>query len=111
MPIADKNRFRPTPNFRSKRQQKLVRVQLYNSRNEMQDIMVRDISARGLSAVARDNAPAMGEVVTVQLPDKSSLWGIVRWVEDQQFGIEFDVSTKYEDVPAAGLIDAPSRIY
>ena len=69
--------------LRTLEDKKLVRVQLYNSRNEMQDIMVRDISARGLSAVARDNAPAMGEVVTVQLPDKSSLWGIVRWVEDQ----------------------------
>ena len=111
MPIADKDSFRPTPNFRGKRQQKLVRVQLYNAQGMLQDIMVKDISARGLSAVARECPPGRGEVVTVQLPDKTTLSGIVRWVDALQFGIEFDVSSRYEDVPTAGLLDSPARIY
>ncbi|MBU6268816.1 MAG: PilZ domain-containing protein [Sphingomonadales bacterium] len=59
----------------------------------VQDIMVRDFSDKGVSAATRGPAPALNEVVTILLPDNRALWGIVRWVEGNLFGVEFDVNT------------------
>ena len=94
MSVADKRSFQPTPNFRSKRQPKLVKLELYNAQNEKQEIMVRNISATGLSAAARSTPPGVNEVVTVKLPNQADLWGLVRWVDGRLFGVEFDVSVR-----------------
>ena len=93
--------FKPTPNFRARRRRTLVKVQLRNSRNEVQDIMVQDISSTGLRATARSTPPNIDEVVNVQLPDSNVLWGLVRWVEGNQFGVEFDVSSSQVDISSA----------
>ncbi|MDE2405260.1 MAG: histidine kinase [Sphingomonadales bacterium] len=62
----------------------------------VQDIMVRDFSSKGFSAATRGTAPHRDEVVTVLLPDNRALWGIVRWVKGNVFGVEFDVNTPPE---------------
>lgn len=97
MTFVDKSVFRQTPNFRARRRRTLVKVQFRNSRNELQDIMVQDISSAGMRATARIAPPDVDEVITVQLPDSNVLWGIVRWVEGNQFGVEFDVSSSPVD--------------
>jgi hypothetical protein len=93
MSVVDKSAFRPTPVFRESRNRRLTRVTLVDAADQVQDIMVRDLSARGLSATAARVPPGKGEIVSLRLPDDRVLWGIVRWVDGAQFGIEFDVSS------------------
>ncbi|WP_298196169.1 PilZ domain-containing protein [Novosphingobium sp.] len=90
MTLVDKSRFVPTPVFRARRKRVVVRVRVEGAPGESQDAMVRDISAAGMSAVARVAPPAANDLVTIALPDGSTLWGIVRWVEGKAFGVEFD---------------------
>ena len=54
------------------------------------DVIVRDISSRGLSAAAKGPPPALDEVVQARLEDGRELWGLVRWREGNLFGVEFD---------------------
>ncbi|WP_235037912.1 histidine kinase [Novosphingobium sp. 18052] len=56
-------------------------------------MIVRDISSRGLSAAALGDPPALNEVVRARLEDGRELWGLVRWREDNLFGVEFDTQT------------------
>lgn len=53
-------------------------------------VIVRDISTRGLSAAAKGAPPALNEVVRARLADGRVLWGLVRWQDDNLFGVEFD---------------------
>jgi hypothetical protein len=103
MTIVDKSLFKPTPTFRARRKRVMARVQLHDAEGTAQDVMVRDISATGMSAVARSGAPDAQEIVTVTLPDGSSVWGMVRWVEGKAFGVEFDASSRQE--PVAGVLE------
>jgi len=97
MALADPRAFTPMPVFREMRRRGLTRLSLTIGNNPRQDIMVRDYSSRGFSAAAQATPPATDEVVAVHLPDGRTLWGIVRWVERNVFGVEFDVSA-----PAGG---------
>ena len=103
MTLVDKSQFVPTPVFRARRKRVVVRVQVEGAPGDSQDAMVRDISATGMSAVARVSPPASDDLVSIALPDGSSLWGIVRWVDGKAFGVEFDKSSHSQ--PASGLID------
>jgi len=94
MTLVAKDLFRPTPMFRARRKRMLVRVQVEGGEGEPREAMTRDISASGMSAVARGKAPLAGEVVSVTLPDESVLWGIVRWSEAATFGVEFDPGSR-----------------
>lgn len=107
MTLIDKALFRPTPTFRARRKRVLVRVQVCGAEGTPGDALVQDISASGMSAVARQAAPAQGEVVTVNLPDGSTLWGMVRWTKARSFGVEFAPSSR-EAAAAAGAILAGS---
>ncbi|HKX79440.1 MAG TPA: PilZ domain-containing protein [Novosphingobium sp.] len=84
--------FIPTPIFREKRRSRLIKLEMRDSADVLRDILVRDVSAHGFSAVARREPPVLDEVVSVTMPDARVLWGIVRWVEGKSFGVEFDVS-------------------
>ena len=97
MTFIDSAAFRETPNFRARRKRALVRVQLFNANNVLQDVMVVNISSTGIRATARVSAPEKDEVISVHLPDGTELWGIVRWVEGRDFGVEFDVSSPVAD--------------
>ena len=93
MGLANPAAFKPTPVFRESRKRGLTRLTIVTGSGDRQDIMVRDFSSRGFSAAAHGTAPAADEIVTVLLPDGRALWGIVRWVERNVFGVEFDVNT------------------
>jgi len=97
MAFIDSAAFRETPNFRARRRRALVRVQLFNAQNVLQDVMVVNISSTGIRATARIKAPDKDEVISVHLPDGTELWGIVRWVSGRDFGVEFDVSSPIAD--------------
>ncbi|MCB2060167.1 MAG: PilZ domain-containing protein [Novosphingobium sp.] len=106
MRSVDKSSFRPTPNLRARRRRTLVKVELHNSRNELQDIMVQDVSFTGLRATARNTPPQPDEMVTVRMPDSQVLWGLVRWVDGNQFGVEFDVSSSPANAADADSVAA-----
>jgi len=93
MPSGRASGFQPTPVFRERRRPRLVKLALRNAQGELLDIMVRNVSARGLNAAARGEPPRRNEVVTVHLPDDRVHWAIVRWVDGNLFGVEFDVSS------------------
>lgn len=84
--------FIPTPIFREKRRSQLIKYELRNARDEVLEIIVRDVSSRGFSAAAKSAPPAINEVVSMAMPDGRVLWGIVRWTEDNLFGVEFDTT-------------------
>lgn len=105
MSVVDKNAFRPTPVFRESRNRRLTRVTLIDAADQMQDIMVRDLSSRGLAATAARVPPGEGEIVSIRLPDDRVLWGIVRWVAGAQFGVEFDVSSGNADCRTGSYLE------
>ncbi|HUD29948.1 MAG TPA: histidine kinase [Novosphingobium sp.] len=86
----DEPRFRPTPRLRERRRRRCMRFALTDSHGVEIAVIVRDISPRGLSAAAMGKAPALNEVVRARLEDGRELWGLVRWREDNLFGVEFD---------------------
>lgn len=86
----DKLRFRPTPNLRERRRRRCLRFVLTDSRGAEIAVIVRDISSRGLSAAALGDPPSLNEVVRAALEDGRELWGLVRWRDDNLFGVEFD---------------------
>lgn len=86
----DTSRFKPTPILRERRRSQFARFTLYDARGESIDVIVRDISSRGLSAAAAGTPPAENEVVRAQIEDGRELWGLVRWTEGNLFGVEFD---------------------
>ena len=102
MALVDKALFKPTPAFRARRKRVMVRVWVHGPGGLSQDVMVRNISATGMSAVARAAPPAPDDIVQVTLPDSTALWGLVRWVEGKAFGVEFDPASREE--AAAGAI-------
>lgn len=86
----DTSRFKPTPVPRERRRSRLARFTLYDAVGEPIDVIVRDISSRGLSAAAAGTPPAENEVVRARLEDGRELWGLVRWIDGNLFGVEFD---------------------
>lgn len=102
MVLVDKSLFTPTPVFRARRRKLTVRVRVAGGDGPAQEALARDVSPQGMSAIAHKAAPPAGEVVSVALPDGSSLWGVVRWSEGKAFGVEFDPASR--EVPPAGSI-------
>ena len=91
MSIASAEGFRPTPNFRERRRRGMVLVKMTDGTGHHRPIMVRDISAKGISAVAQGTPPVPDELVCVHLPNGRSAWGLVRWVTRNLFGVEFGI--------------------
>lgn len=90
----DAPRFTPTPIPRERRRQRCTRFTLADAAGDPLDVMVRDISSRGLSAAALGEAPAPDEIVRARLGDGTEVWGLVRWREGKLFGVEFDVGAR-----------------
>lgn len=101
MPLAPTEAFRATPKFRERRRRGMVLVTLVDSAGETRAIMVRDVSAKGLSAAAQGEAPVPDEVVSIHLPNGGVAWGLVRWVRRNLFGVEFG-TTLHEPGEAQG---------
>ena len=100
MPSGRTSGFQPTPIFRERRRAQLVKLALRDAQGALLDIMVRNVSARGLNAAARGEPPQINEVVTVHLPEGHVHWGIVRWVDGNLFGVEFDISQGSQEAAA-----------
>lgn len=86
----DKPRFKPTPILRERRLHRCAHVTLTDSDGERIDVIVRDVSSHGLSAATAGDPPAYNDIVRASLEDGRELWGLVRWVDGNLFGVEFD---------------------
>jgi hypothetical protein len=91
--MTSSDRFVATPVIREKRRPQVARMQLRDGTGEPIEIIVRDVSARGISAMTRGRVPHEEEVVSIDLPDGREFWGLVRWVKGSRFGVEFDVTS------------------
>jgi hypothetical protein len=92
MPTASKKGFCPTPNFRERRRRGMALVKMIDGAGLHHQIMVCDVSAKGISAAARGTPPVPDEVVCIHLPDGRLAWGLVRWVRRNLFGVEFGIN-------------------
>jgi len=81
----------------------MARIRLVNGQGEDLDVIVRDISGQGMAAAARGAPPALDEVVSVLLPSGGQVWGLVRWVDRNLFGVEFEATPATAE--AAALLD------
>lgn len=76
--------------MREHRERRLLRGQMQTERLPAFDIVIRNISARGLCATCKGLPPVTGEFAELQLPDNRSVTATVRWASGQVFGVEFD---------------------
>lgn len=87
MTTSDKN-----PDIvREARERRLIRAEMRSDRLSPHDILIRNVSGRGLGANSRGTLPPIaGELVTIRLPDGQMVQAHVRWTEGMGFGVELD---------------------
>lgn len=81
---------------REPRQPRIVRARLVHRDGEVQDIVIRNVSATGIGASARGPAPVRGERVMVVLPGEQEVTGMVRWFGGHTFGMQLDAPLDLE---------------
>lgn len=102
MTTVDKSRFRATPVLRPRRRKLMARVRLVNGTGLAQDVVVENVSAQGVQVILSGTAPELGEMVSLELPESQTLWGVVRWIDGIRFGIEMDTTATPPDQPGTG---------
>ncbi len=102
MPSSQPGVFQPTPILRPRRRIAVRHVRLKDADGVVIDAMLQDISANGLRGVCRSGSIGAHDVVTLELPDARSVWGVVRWTDGAMFGVEFDtLDCRDECLPSA----------
>lgn len=91
--FMDAPRFQPTPIPRPRRRKRCTHVTLTDSAGNAIDVMVRNLSSRGLSAACAGTPPHCNAVVRAVIGDGRELWGLVRWVKGNVIGVEFDTGS------------------
>ncbi|HVR90207.1 MAG TPA: PilZ domain-containing protein [Novosphingobium sp.] len=89
---------------REPRQRRLIRARMFNDRLPGVDIIIRNISGRGIGAASRGLPPVKGEKLSILLPHHEEVTGLVRWVDNLSFGFELDL-----DLDLQALRDAIQR--
>jgi hypothetical protein len=89
MSYLDHN-FVPADDSRSPRQRRLVRAHMTDSFGETSDIVIRNVSEKGLGASSQGTLPLRGSTVTITIPQGMTMTGEVRWIADKSFGVKFD---------------------
>lgn len=77
-------------NHREPRERRLIRGEMETDRLPRHNILIRNISPRGLGASCRGLPPMVEETASIRLPDGQVITGMVRWVREQEFGVRFD---------------------
>ncbi len=85
-----KHDFVPADEMRLPRQRRLVRALVTDSFGTKYDIVIRNVSEKGLGATMQGVPPLRGTTVTVIIPQGMTMDGTVRWVDGSAFGVEFD---------------------
>ena len=88
------------PLVREIRQRRLMLARVSGPGIADQEIVIRNISKRGLGAATQGVKPMMGDRLSVSLQDGQKIDGIVRWQDGPCFGlglvVELDASAQEE---------------
>ena len=87
MSYLDHN-FVPAEGARLPRQRRLIRAQMTDGFGMNYDIVIRNVSEKGLGATMQGVPPIRGSEVTVRIPQGMAMAGTVRWVDGSGFGVE-----------------------
>ena len=75
---------------RETRHRRLMMARIADGRMRGQDIVIRNISRRGLGAATQGLFPLEGERLSILLPTGPTVTGIVRWCDGPSFGLALD---------------------
>ena len=92
---------------RRPRQSRLVKASLENDRVGRVDVTIRNVSQTGLGGRGPISLDC-GERLTIFLPGHRPMMGTVRWVSDQNFGIETDDDIRIDQLRTAHGGGAPT---
>lgn len=90
---------------REPRERRLLRGHMVTERLPTFEIVIRNISSRGLCGTCKGLPPITGEFAEIMLPDNRTVTATVRWVNDQVFGVEFG-----EPINLAIMMDTLQRL-
>jgi hypothetical protein len=75
---------------REPRTRMVIPATITGERTAEREILIRNISRRGIGARSRQGAPDIGERVTIRIGAHAEISGTVRWVQGAQFGLLLD---------------------
>lgn len=75
---------------RDPRERRLQKGHMQTDRLPVFEIVIRNISSRGLCATCMGAPPVVGEFAEIQLPDNRTVMATVRWTNDKVFGVVFE---------------------
>lgn len=87
--------------LREVRHPRIVRALLKTRYGSEQDVVIRNVSKRGLGITCKGAAPVKGERVTVVLPGGLPVSGEVRWFAGHAFGMHLDEDFEIETLANA----------
>lgn len=73
---------------RAPRQRTLIRAVMRAPGLPGHEVIIRNVSERGLRVASRGITAQVGETLTITLPDSIEVQAQVRWVKDGEFGAE-----------------------
>jgi hypothetical protein len=82
------NKLVPADESRSPRQRRLIRGRMTDSFGVTYDIVIRNVSEKGVGATMQDIPPLRGSEVSITIPQGMEMNGTIRWVDGSAFGIE-----------------------
>ena len=101
MSYLDGNIVAADASGREPRQRRLVRAQMYSDRLPQQDIIIRNLSLRGIGGASRGLPPMQDERVAVLLPDGQKVTGSIGWIDGLSFGIRLDLDLDLQSLAAS----------
>ena len=79
-----------TEDARSPRQRRLIRAQMTDSFGVTYDIVIRNVSDKGVGATMQGVPPLKGSAVKFIIAHGIAMDGMICWVQGRLFGIELD---------------------
>ena len=101
MSYIDGNIVAADASGREARQRRLIRAQMCSDRLPQQDIIIRNLSPRGIGGASRGLPPMQDEKVAVLLPDGQNITGWISWIDGQSFGIKLDRDLDLQSLAAS----------
>ena len=90
---------------RDRRHPRLMLARIEGGRMQGQDLVIRNISKRGLGAATQGIFPFVGEHLSVKLPTGPTISGVVRWADGPSFGVSLDI-----EMDTNALADVKSKL-
>lgn len=72
--------------LREERKQRLLKARARSGSDEY-EILIKNVSSRGLGGISNDKIFELGSNISVQLPAGQIVEGVVRWTDGRRFGL------------------------